>query len=80
MAYFCGVDLKLFPHVEAWWKRINERPAVKGAISIPTTRNMFNEAYAERLETEAGFKDSEQVLGTLPHAGKDMYDYQYSSP
>lgn len=80
VAYFAGVDLKKFPRLEAWTKRINDRPAVKRGTAIPSESKLVNEQYLKRLKTEDGFQEAEDKLANLRDDAKKQYDYKYSSP
>ncbi|CZS89901.1 related to URE2-nitrogen catabolite repression regulator [Rhynchosporium graminicola] len=80
VSYFAGVDLSNFPNVERWWKSINDRPAVKKGLAVPSESKIVNEAYVERLKSEEGFKEAEDKLKKLGDEAKKQYDYKYSSP
>lgn len=80
VAYFAGVDLANFPNLEKWWKRINDRPAVKKGCAIPGESRLINEAYLRRLKEEDGFKESENKLKDLGNKAKEQYNYKYASP
>ena len=80
VAYFAGVDLSKFPHLENWWKRINDRPAVKKGTSVPSESQLVNERYLERLKSEPEYKQKEDELKELGNKAKEQYNYKYSSP
>lgn len=80
VAYFAGVDLSKFSNLQAWWKRVNDRPAVQKGISVPSESKLVNQAYVERLKSEDGFKEKEDELKDLGDKAKKQYDYKYSSP
>ncbi|KAF1354600.1 glutathione S-transferase [Delphinella strobiligena] len=80
LAYFSGVDLTQFPNLEKWWKRINDRPAVKAGTSVPNESQIVNTKYQERLKTEPEFKQKEDELKELGKKAKEQYNYKYSSP
>lgn len=80
VAYFAGVDLSSFPNLEKWWKRINERPAVKKGTAVPSESQIVNAKYQERLKSEPDFKQKEDELKELGNKAKEQYNYKYSSP
>lgn len=80
VSYFAGVDVSKFSNLHAWWKRINDRPAVQKGIAVPSESKIVNQAYVERLKSEEGFKDKEDELKDLADKAKKQYDYKYSSP
>lgn len=80
VAYFAGVDLSKFTNLNAWWKRINDRPAVQKGVSIPSESKLVNTAYQERLKTEPEFKQKEEELKELGDKAKEQYNYKFSSP
>jgi glutathione S-transferase len=79
-AYFAGVDLSKFKNVEKWWKRINDRPAVKKGIVVPSEGKMYNSKHLDRIKNEEGFKESEQKLKDLADKAKEQYGYKFSAP
>lgn len=80
VAYFAGVDLKQFPNLEKWWKRISEREAVKKGTAVPNESKITNGPYQERLKSEPEFKENEDKLKDLCNKAKEQYGYKYSSP
>lgn len=80
VAYFAGVDLAQFPNLEKWWKKINDRSAVKAGTSVPNESQIVNAKYQERLKTEPEFKQKEDELKELGKKAKEQYNYKYSSP
>jgi len=80
VGYFGGLDLSQFPNLEKWWKRINDRPAVKKGTAIPSESQIVNAKYQERLKTEPEFKENEDRLKDFAEKAKKQYDYKYSSP
>ncbi|KAL1310547.1 hypothetical protein AAFC00_000827 [Neodothiora populina] len=77
---FAGIDLKQFPNLEKWWKRINERPAVKKGTAVPSESQIVNEGYQKRLKSEPDFKQKEDELKEHMLKAKEQYNYKYSSP
>lgn len=80
VSYFAGVDLSKFPNLEKWWKRINDRDAVKKGVAIPSESQIVNSAYQRRLKDEPEFKAKEDELKKLGDEAKAKYEYKYSSP
>ncbi|KAG9239436.1 glutathione S-transferase [Amylocarpus encephaloides] len=82
-AYFAGVDLSRFKNVEAWTKRIEERPAVKKGVNVPGAPRVTNEKYAVMVKGEgefAEFAEGEKKLKDLAEKAKEQYGYKYASP
>ncbi|KAF2015570.1 glutathione S-transferase II [Aaosphaeria arxii CBS 175.79] len=77
---FSGVEISDFPNVEAWWKRISERPAVQKGLAVPAKGPFGNDAYLQRLKDDKEFADKEQTLKDQVAAAKKQYGYKYSSP
>lgn len=77
---FAGVDLAQFPNLERWWKAIDERPAVRKALAVPTESRIVNRVYKERLGEEREFREKEEELKKLGDEAKKQYDYKYASP
>jgi glutathione S-transferase len=80
VSYFAGVDLARFPNLEKWWKRIEERPAVREGLKVPSESKIVNTAYKRRLGEEEGFKEQEEKLKDLGDKAKEQYGYKYASP
>lgn len=80
VAYFAGVDLAKFPNVQKWWKRINDRDAVKKGTAVPSESQIVNAAYQRRLKEEPEFKQKEDELKKLGDEAKEKYNYKYASP
>lgn len=80
VAYFAGVDIEKFPELAKWAKRIEERPAVKRGLAVPSESKIVNGAYKERLGSEEGFKEKEDELRGLMEKAKEQYGYKYASP
>lgn len=82
MSYFAGVDLSQFKNLEAWWKRINDRPAVKKGTAVPSESQIVNAAYQRRMgdSSEKDFQEKERELKKLGDEAKEKYGYKYSSP
>lgn len=80
VSYFAGVDISQFRNLHAWWKRINDRPAVQRGLAVPSESKIINQAYVERLKSEEGFKEKEDGLAKLRDQAKEQYGYKYSSP
>lgn len=70
-----GVDLKNFPNLYKWAQRINERPAVKKGLAVPTESKIINPMYEKRLKEEDGFADKEKELQDLRDKAKEQYKY-----
>ena len=77
---FSGVELDDFPHLKAWWERINARPAVQKGISIPAKGSFGNETYLQRLKDDEEFAKSERELKEKIAAAKEQYGYKFSTP
>ncbi|PQE25554.1 glutathione S-transferase II protein [Rutstroemia sp. NJR-2017a BBW] len=80
VAYFAGVDLSQFPNLEKWWKRIDDRPAVKKGTAIPSESKITNGPFQRRLREEPDFKENEDKLKELGNKAKEQYGYKYASP
>ncbi|KAL3420781.1 glutathione s-transferase II [Phlyctema vagabunda] len=80
VAYFAGVNLTQFPNLQKWWEKIDARPAVKKATSIPSESKFVNAAYQRRLQEEPEFKENEEKLKGLGDQAKKQYDYKFASP
>ena len=80
MAYFSGVDIRKFPNLDGWAKRIEGRSAVQKGLAVPGESKNGNARYAERLLNEDGFKQKEDDLRALTETAKEQYGYRYSSP
>ncbi|KAK2626113.1 hypothetical protein QTJ16_004375 [Diplocarpon rosae] len=80
VAYFAGVDLSKFKNVERWWKSIEQRPAVRAGLDVPSESKLVNTAYQRRLKEEDGFKESEAKLKELGDKAKAQYNYKFAAP
>ncbi|CAL3968799.1 unnamed protein product [Diplocarpon coronariae] len=80
VAYFAGVDLTKFTNVERWWKSIEQRPAVRAGLDVPSESKLVNTAYQRRLKEEDGFKESEDRLKELGDKAKEQYQYKFAAP
>lgn len=80
VAYFSGVDLAKFPNLEKWWKRINDRDAVKKGTAVPSESQYVNAVHQRRLKEEPEFKQKEDELKKLGDEAKEKYNYKYASP
>jgi len=80
IAYVGGVNLSKFPHVEQWWRRILDRPAVQKGLAVPTEGKFGNDIYLKRLEEEPEFKESEEKLKEALVKAQEQYGYKYASP
>lgn len=80
VSYFAGVDLGKFPNLEKWWKRIEERPAVREGLKVPSESKIVNAAYKKRVVEEKEFKEQEDKLRELGDKAKEQYGYKYASP
>ena len=75
-----GVNLKQFPALEKWWKRIDERPAVKKGTAVSGETKATNAPYQRRLKEEPEFREQEGKLMDLVNKAKTQYDHEYASP
>lgn len=80
MAYFSGINLEQFPNLYKWWERVNARPAVQRALTIPNEVQMTNAKYKQRLQDEPEFKAKNDELHGLANKAKEQYNYKYASP
>jgi len=80
LSYFGGIDLSKFPNLEKWWKRIEERPAVRKGLAVPGESSLINTAYKKRLAEEPEFKEKEDKLREAGDKAKEQYGYKYASP
>jgi len=80
MLRFSGVDLDRFPNLKAWWKRINERPAVQAGLAIPSKPGIGNDGYEQKVSEDKEFAQKEKDLAEQIQKAKDQYGYKYSSP
>lgn len=80
VSYFAGVDLSKFPNLERWWKSIEERPAVRAGLRVPSESKIVNSAYLRRLKEEPEFKENEDKLKEFGDKAKEQYNYKYASP
>ncbi|OTB09548.1 hypothetical protein M426DRAFT_316102 [Hypoxylon sp. CI-4A] len=79
-AIFSGIDLKLFPNVQKWLDRCQERPAVQKGYDIPNRGTFGNAALLKsREEDPEKQKEAEESLKFL-NACKEKYGYKYASP
>lgn len=69
-----------FPNVQKWWKRIDERPAVKKGTAIPTESKITNGTFQRRLREEPEFKENEEEFKELNNKAREQYGYKYASP
>lgn len=81
--FVTGIDLQKFPNVFTWWERIDERPAVKSGMRVPSGQEF---PYGYRVVTKwakddpQGVEESEGPLKeALTRAQRD-YNYVYQSP
>jgi len=77
---FSGVDLDQFPNLEAWSKRIFDRPAVQKGLAIPSKGSFDNVSYLNRLKEDPEFAEKEKVLHQQIKEAKEQYGYKFSSP
>lgn len=80
VSYFAGVDLSKFPNLEKWWKRIEERPAVRKGVAVPSESRVVNTAYKKRMLHEREFREQNEKLMGLAGKAKELYGYKYASP
>ncbi|ORY62696.1 putative disulfide bond reductase yfcG [Pseudomassariella vexata] len=76
-----GIDLDMFPNVQAWLDRCLARPAVKKGFAVPSESPMSNAALKHAIETEdAEAKKKHEETLALVDESKEKYCYKYSSP
>lgn len=80
VSYFSGVNLEQFPNLNAWWKRIEQRPAVQKGMAIPKPSQIANSAYLQKLKDDQEFKQKHDELTEHLNKAKEQYNYKYSSP
>lgn len=79
-AYFAGIDLEQFPNVQKWWARINDRPAVKKGLEIPSSSGVINEAHLKKLKEDPETQQKAKELKGHLEKAKEQYNYKYASP
>ncbi|KAI0120507.1 glutathione S-transferase [Hypoxylon sp. NC0597] len=80
VAVFSGIDLDMFPNVQKWLERINERPAVKKGLAVPSESQLTNGAVLKaRREDPEKKREAEEQLRFLNEC-KEKYGYKYASP
>ncbi|KAK3053717.1 hypothetical protein LTS18_012100 [Coniosporium uncinatum] len=79
VAIFSGIDLNMFPNLQKWLKRIEERPAVQRGTRVPGEPFSVNSAITKRLQDDPEAKKEDELYEHLKKA-REQYDYKYSSP
>ncbi|KAI2468349.1 glutathione S-transferase [Annulohypoxylon bovei var. microspora] len=80
IAILSGLELSLFPNIQKWLDRINERPAVKKGLAIPTESGFTNSALLKALETDPEKKAQAEESAKFLKEAKEKYNYKYASP
>jgi len=80
IAVFSGIDLELFPHVQAWLDRCFERPAVKKGFAVPNASVLSNSKLKETLEKDEEAKKKSEETWAFLKESKEKYGYKYTSP
>jgi glutathione S-transferase len=80
LALFSGVDLKKpqFSNLYAWWKRIEQRPAVQKGLAVPSPSQFVNANIEEKLKNDPEAKAKEEELRKLRDQAMEQYGYKYS--
>ncbi|KEF56863.1 uncharacterized protein A1O9_07053 [Exophiala aquamarina CBS 119918] len=78
-----GIDLEKFPHIYGWWERIEERPAVKSGMMVPSGREFPYGYRAVQQRVKEDPQGAEQSEGQLRDAlvrAQQQVNYVYQSP
>ncbi|KAK5047767.1 hypothetical protein LTR84_006432 [Exophiala bonariae] len=81
--FVTGIDVQKFQNVHAWWERIEDRPAVKRGMKIPSGQEFPYGIKAIRkyagVDAEA-LKQNETSLKQALAEAQEKYNYVYRSP
>jgi len=80
IAYFSGVDLSRFEHLNKWWERINEREAVKKGCAVPSESRLVNSVFVETLKSDEEARKKEEGLKEELEKARVQYGYKFSAP
>ncbi len=74
------VDLKQFPNVYQWAKRVGARPGVQKGLNVPGAPRMTIDGYEKKMEQDPEFRAKEEQTRELINKAKEQYGYVYKSP
>ncbi|KAI1608508.1 amidase signature domain-containing protein [Exophiala viscosa] len=81
--FVSGIDMDKFPHIQKWWDRIGQRPAVQKAMRIPLGQE-FPYGYKlmqEKMKQDPeGVEESERPLREALKTAQEEFGYVYKSP
>jgi glutathione S-transferase len=80
IAEFSGIDLKLFPNVQAWLDRCMERPGVQKGFAVPNVSALSNAKLKESIEKDEEAKKNTEDAKAFLKESKEKYGYKYASP
>ncbi|KAF2454019.1 glutathione S-transferase [Lineolata rhizophorae] len=80
-ASFIAIDLEgQFSNVAAWWKRINDRPAVQRGLKVPSGNPSGREVFKQKIAEDPEFRQKEEEVMAKIADVKKQYNYVYKSP
>lgn len=77
---FLGINLKMFPNVQAWLDRCNARPAVQRGMNVPFPAGMTNTKMLEKISSDPETKQKAEEQAAFIKEAKEKYGYKYASP
>lgn len=82
LSRFSAIDLPgMFPSVQRWYDRLQERPAVRRGFTVPRPARFGNAAFEKQLaDGEEGMREREEELERFVDYSKKQYNYKYASP
>lgn len=80
IAEFSGVDLALFPNVQAWLDRCLARPAVQKGFAVPSVSALSNAKLREAIGKDDEARRKSDESWKFLREAKEKYGYKYSSP
>lgn len=78
-----GIDLGKFPNVYVWWERIEERPAVRSGMMVPSGIEFpygYKAALQRAKDDPQGTEQSERILKEALERAQKEFGYVYQSP
>jgi len=75
----CGVgELKRWPNVEEWWRRIGEREQVRRGMKLPVEARLSNTVMEGMLQNE-DFRVKEEELEKALKEAREKFGYVYQA-
>lgn len=80
IAEFSGIELRLFPNVQAWLDRCMKRPGVQKGFAVPNVSALSNAKQKESIEKDEEARTKQKEVDAFLKESKEKYGYKYASP